>query len=209
MKKDKWVGKKRTLTDEQIVDGVKAGGMQRERSVMYLHEQYKAYMYDRLPRRFKMSIEDVKDAYSDSLLKLTDQIVAGKFRGESKISTYFYRIFFNTCIDKYRSNASESRKAEWVSEIPEISDRSKDIIRELCVKEEVEELKGYLNQIGDRCKNILWYSSYWGYTHREIAEMMGFKNAQSVTTQRYACIIRLQKCIMSNRNRNNHGTANT
>lgn len=46
--------------------------------------------------------EDAEDALQESFLKLYRAILDGQFKGESKLSTYFYTIVYNTAVDNYK-----------------------------------------------------------------------------------------------------------
>ena len=71
-------------------------------------------------------------------------------------------------------------------EFPDMADESKDFLRQLLKKEELDRVLSLLTTLGERCKNILLYAGQ-GYSAKEIAEMMEFVSAESATSQKYQC----------------------
>ncbi|MEL6653525.1 MAG: sigma-70 family RNA polymerase sigma factor, partial [Bacteroidota bacterium] len=110
-------------------------------------------------------------------------------------STYFFRIFSNRCIDKLRSRTTNFSKAqqEWSDAFAHLPDRAQNFMQRFLDQERLEAVKGHLRALGERCQQILWYSAYWGYSPKEIAEKMKFSSAKSASSQRYQCLQQLKK----------------
>lgn len=178
-----------TATDEEIIAAIQAGGLQRQRFEELLFLRHLDFVRKR-PRKYALSNEEARDAYTDAFLVVAAHIRSGKFRGESSLKTYLSRIFRNKCVDRFRKNSTV--KVDWVDEFPQLADESRDFLRQLMGEEEVGILRQWMQQLGARCQELLEYSG-WGYSPTEIADKMGFSSARSASSQRYKCLEKLKE----------------
>lgn len=185
-----------TYKDEAIIGGIQAGGPLREQWITRLYKKY-LYFIHSARKKHKLSEESLKDAYADAILALSDQVIRGDFLGKSKLSTYLYRIYFNKCVDILRKEATNKStpQEEWGY----IASHEKSALHDLELKDDIQMLLGYFDQLGETCKQILMDWGYWGYNMHEIAERMGFKNNKSVISQKHKCMGKLKKIIQSQR----------
>lgn len=182
---------KKAATDAEIVNGIRVGGVERERYEYLLYRRHMDFVAKR-PRKYRISDEEARDAYTEAFLSVVNQIIDRRFRGDSSIKTYLSRIFRNKCVDQHRKNSTV--KVEWVETFPEIGDESRDFLRELMGKEDLENLKRQMVHVGERCREILMFSGL-GFSPKEIAEKMGFKTPRSASSQRYKCLEKLKTLI--------------
>ena len=182
---------KKAATDQEIIQGIRSGGVQRERYEYLLYRLYANFVIKR-PGKYRISNEEARDAYTEAFLAVVDHINSGRFRGESSLKTYLSRIFRNKCVDKHRKNTTV--KIEWVEEFPNLADESRNFLKNLMGKEELEQLKQLLSQLGERCRKLLLLSGQ-GFSPSEIAKEMGFKTAKSASSQRYKCLEKLKGII--------------
>ncbi|MEM6347737.1 MAG: sigma-70 family RNA polymerase sigma factor [Bacteroidota bacterium] len=186
---------KATQQDEtQWIAAIRQGGVARERAIHALNLAYRGYLVQQ-KQKLKLSEEDVIDCYTDAVVAVSEHVVDGRFAGESRLSTYFFRIFSNRCIDKLRSNTTNIKKAQqdWSEAFVHLPDRAQDFLRSMMDQEKLELVLSYLDALGERCRQILWYSAYWGYSPKEIAEKMNFSSPKSASSQRYQCLQALKK----------------
>ena len=177
-----------TLSDADLIDAIRAGGRRRREAETVFFRQYR-YLVVKRPRRYRLSEEEARDAYTDAVIAVVDHIAAGRFRGESSVKTYLSRIFRNKCVDQHRKNTTVS--GVWTDLFPELPDASRDFLRELMGREAVQQVMGYLAQVGDRCRQLLLLSGE-GYSPAEIAAELGFKSPGSASSQRYKCLEKLK-----------------
>lgn len=175
-------------TDAEIIEAIRSGGAQRQRVENLLYRQHMDFVRKR-PRKYALTSEEARDAYTDAFLVVIDHILSGKFRGDSSLKTYLSRIYRNKCVDRFRKNATV--KVDWVDTFPQVADESRDFLRKLLGEEEVGILRGYLAQLGERCKQLLEFSGL-GYSPAEIAQKMGFSTPRSASSQRYKCLEKLK-----------------
>lgn len=181
------------LTDQEVLDACDAGGATRERAISYLYKQYMGFVYDAQKKYRQLSVEELRDAYGEAVLGLSRQIDNEALRGESSLGTYLFRSFSNRCVDKIRRHASN--KADWVSHIPNLPDRARNMLEEMVHSEEFQALAPYLEKIGDKCKQILLDAEYFGYSQEEIATRIGAKNAGTVSSLKHRCMKRLREAM--------------
>lgn len=177
--------------DISIIEGIRQGGVVRERSEFALYQKYAQFVAKR-PRKYGLSDEQARDAYTDAFLVVIDHILSERFRGESTLKTYLSRIFRNKCVDIFRKNTTS--KVNWVDEFPDLPDPSRDFLRKLMGKERLEQLGAFMERLSERCREILLYSGQ-GYGPAEIAEKMGFSSAKSSSSQRYKCLEKLKQLM--------------
>lgn len=107
--------------------------------------------------------EDQEDLFQEIVLQLWKAYP--KFRGESKVSTWIYRIALNTSIATFRKNKIV---IDYIEKIPDTEIHSKE--KEASDNE--EKMFIALRKLKDVEKAII--SLYLeGYSHKEIAELIG------------------------------------
>ncbi|MEL6845779.1 MAG: sigma-70 family RNA polymerase sigma factor [Bacteroidota bacterium] len=158
----------------------------------YLFDQYRGLVIKGM-NRYRLSEEDSLDVYSDTIIAIGQQVRAGRFRGDSKLSTYLFKIFYNRCLNKVRDN--KSRQLNLVEEMPDVPTGAQSILQSLIQQEEVGRLLEVMDQLGQRCKEILLLREYYGYSMEEIAEKIGFQNARSVSAMKARCRTKLKEMI--------------
>ncbi len=187
------LGKKRTYTDQSIIEGIKKGGPYREKSINLLFDSNLGFLHT-IRKKLFLSPEEAQDAYADAVVKLTSQISLGKFRGESKLSTYFYKIFYNKCVDVSRKKASNAHTK--VEEYPELSDPAANLLHKMDVADEAMQVRKVMEKMGETCKNILLDWAYMGYSMEEIAQRRSLKTAESARSLKYKCLKKLRELLL-------------
>lgn len=179
-------------SDKEIVTAIRKGGKVKEDMAKYLFSQFQGYIYSK-GIKFNLPEDSLKDAYTDSVVKLISQISENRFQSKSKLSTYFYSIFTNKCIDVSRSLSSNKNKA--TEELEDYSNNSTDLLHELSIKQEFKILKNYMSQLGGDCKTILIDWGYYGYSMQEIAKSLNLASAESARSIKYKCLKKLRELI--------------
>lgn len=138
--------------------------------------------------------DDALDAYSDAIVELIHQVQKGNFKGESKLTTYFYRIFYFKCIDIIRKDSTNQKKIEFDIEHEA---KSLNIETQAIIKEDFLKMKGLISSLGDLCNQILMDWGYWGFSMEEIAERTKIGNAKQIKDRKYNCMKKL-KTLLNN-----------
>ncbi len=102
----------------------------------------------------------ISDLYQEVVLNLWKAYPS--FRGESKYSTWIYRISLNTCISFYRRSKRSISYVDITTDIPETTDNN----------EEIQELYKLINRLGkiERALVLLYLDDK---PYKEIAEITG------------------------------------
>ncbi|MDX2247088.1 MAG: sigma-70 family RNA polymerase sigma factor [Bacteroidia bacterium] len=182
-------------TDEEIIRAILAGGAQREKMIYYLYDRAYSRMIYKIKKKLILTDEEVKDAYSDAIVKLDQQIRSGKFQGKCKLSTYFFRIFYNKGVDILRKRLPHTK----ITYLPEeqgahVPDPAETILELLQAKDKIRMIGGYLDQIGEKCKKVLLMHAK-GYTMEEIAMATGLQDAANATGKKHKCFKKLKDLL--------------
>ena len=101
----------RNLSDQEIIDSVRKGN---DSDYSIIVDRYKNKAFSMLKRMLKNEFE-AEEVLQDCFLKAYKSLV--NFKGESKFSTWFYRIVYNTALTRL---SSQKRKTE--SEMSSVED---------------------------------------------------------------------------------------
>ncbi|MCI4669010.1 MAG: sigma-70 family RNA polymerase sigma factor [Bacteroidia bacterium] len=181
------------MQDEVFIKQLIAGGGKAEKAIQTFFKLHKG-MIGKAIKQHQLSEEECLDAYTDAIISLRRQVIEGVFRGESKISTYFYTIFYRRCVDLIRKKSTQ--KERLTEEYPDLADDKPIASDRMQIQEAFEGLMQYMEQLSQQCKDILMYRYYWGYEDMaEIASKLGIKNANTAGSLRYRCMQRLMNLL--------------
>ena len=179
-------------SDREIISRLRSGGKDFEEVSDYLFQQYLGYI-PTLKNKLHLSVPELQDAYSDALVKLITQVKSGKFRGESKLSSYFYTIFYNASVDVSRKNTSYKNSP--TEELFEYTATERDLYKIIETNDQMDFLMFHFEMIGDPCRRILMDWGYYGYSMEEIATRSKLSNAESARSMKYKCLKKLKQTI--------------
>jgi len=170
------------LKDSDIIEKIRKGD---EVALDYLYKKNYKMMLN-LVIKNNGTEDEAKDIFQDALIVFWQKTISGDLVMTSKISTYLYSI----CQNLWRKELErKSRHTNEQADNPEIVDYEKD--------ERVKIVHDCLNELGDSCKKILSYYYFDELSMNDIAEKMGFANADTAKTKKYKCKIELDKLIKS------------
>ncbi len=123
------------------------------------------------------SEEEAKDIYQEALIVFWQKVIADKnFTLTSKISTYLYSICQNLWRKELERKKRHTYEQPERSEFPDQDARERGEIIQQCLRE-----------LGDTCRKILTYYYFDRLSMVEIAERLGFANADTAKTKKYKC----------------------
>lgn len=184
------------FSDSELILLIQNGGIDRERALNYLYDRYVSFVF-KVQKDKNISIQEAKDAYADTLISLSEQIEQNKFRQDSQLSSYLYRILSNKSVDIIRRKITNREYfKEEVDKMPG-QDSTETPPDRLSLQDEVRHLTRIMDEIGGRCKQILLDWAYYGYSMEEIALRAGLKNADSAMSQKYKCFQKLKQKLSS------------
>lgn len=124
---------------------------------------------------------EAEDLTQETFIKVHQGL--GNFRGESRLSTWIYRIATNTALDRMRhpsfqrvdqvSMSDEINEAR-ISRGPGFSEGQKPPIEKGLIRDEMNDcIRGYIEQLPEDYRVVLVLSEYEGIKNSEIAEILG------------------------------------
>jgi RNA polymerase sigma factor (sigma-70 family) len=130
--------------------------------------------------------DEAKDIYQDALIVFWQKAVSGNLVLSSKISTFIYSI----CQNLWRKELErKSKLSSEEKDSPEINDVDR--------RERIEIINTSINNLGETCRKILTYYYFDNLSMNDIAEKMGFANADTAKTKKYKCKKELDELIKS------------
>jgi|GEM_PF-1455209 len=183
--------RRRTPTDQSIIDDLLAGGLHRIRAEKSLYRKYIKLI--RIgQRKHKVSEEEAQQAYNDAIFATIINIVKGSYRGESKLETYISRIFWRKCVDTIQKN--QTIQVEWSNTFPEAEDDSLNFLRKAFAKEELVRVQQYMKKLSEKCQQMLAFVSL-GHDATAIAKLLSYKDAHTASQQLYRCRKKLRQLV--------------
>lgn len=164
----------------------------REQATYFLINEYVHYV-PVVAKKTGLAQDLALDVYTDALVDMMGQVANGTFKGESKLSTYLYQIFFFKCIDLSRKNTTNT--IDYRAELPEVPAMEPSFARKMEATEAVGQLHKYMDVLGEPCKQILLDWGFWGYNMSEIAVRVGLEDSLQVKDRKYRCLKKLRKLM--------------
>ncbi|MEO0895462.1 MAG: sigma-70 family RNA polymerase sigma factor [Bacteroidota bacterium] len=185
------MSEQRKQKEKELMEGLLKSGTEKEQYEQMMFKEYMNIIW-KGKHKYNLTEEEAKDAYTDAMLASMKAIRKGSFRGESSLFSYIQSIFFKKCIDQF--NRRKTSFDEYEETSMQIPDSSQDVLAKLEVRDKFIQLKLHLNQLGERCKELLLYFAE-GYSMEEITSIMGFANARTAASQKYNCKKQLLKLM--------------
>jgi len=183
-------------TDKEIIEAIKKGNADEVLNFLYQTVQFKIKNWI---LKNNGSEEEAQDIFQDAVLSFYNYVLAGKFNEGKSVEGFVFTIGRNLWVNR----AKQKQKIVTVTEEQEykldIADEN-DFLKQSIDEEKAKKIEALLNQLGERCKELLTYSIFYGLSMVEISEKMGFSNANAAKTKNYKCKQRLIKIIDNNDN---------
>ncbi|MEP7375755.1 MAG: sigma-70 family RNA polymerase sigma factor [Chitinophagaceae bacterium] len=181
--------------DRDIINDLLQGGIDRKKGEEQLFNQF-AYFIEQAMRKYSFPEEEAFNIYADTIIAAITKITNRSFEGRSSLKTWLFQIFHNKCVDLVRKKTTNKNIVHRALSVPDMllqmADTAKSVIQEMMEKTDKDQLQQVLKKIGENCQRILLQ---WGegYSDKEIAVVMEYKNADVVKTSRLRCIEKLKQ----------------
>ncbi len=183
---------KRTLSDADLIAGIRAGGMNRRNCENCLYDQFR-YLIREATFKHKLLPEECSTAYSDAVLTVIEHISSQRYEGRSGLKTYLYQIFYNKCVDLVRKNSTNRESVHQGHSLEDLSiaDETRTVLQKLISDSEVGYLRQQLSRLGDKCQQMLlaWGE---GFSDEEIARNLDYQSSAVAKTSRLRCLEKLR-----------------
>lgn len=170
------------MEDGEIILRIKKGD---EAALDYLYKKHYKMMAKMILRNSGTE-DEAKDIFQDALVVFWEKVVSDKLVLTSKISTFLYSI----CQNLWRKELDRKSKLS-AEEVDNIDDTDPDL------QEKITIVNQCIAMLGDTCKKLLMHYYFDKLSMSDIAEKMGFANADTAKTKKYKCKQELDKKIKS------------
>jgi RNA polymerase sigma factor (sigma-70 family) len=135
--------------------------------------------------------EDAKDVFQDALVVVYEKTLRSDFSLQCSLKTFLYSVCRNIWLKKLSRSTSTAHLTD-VEEYVSIEEESSEN-----TEEQEEKVHAALQQLGDKCRQILTLFFYYKKRMEEIATELSYANADTVKNQKYKCMQQLKR-IMTN-----------
>jgi RNA polymerase sigma factor (sigma-70 family) len=177
--------------DKKIIDAIKSGDtVAQGKALKLLYESY-YYLAINILKDRQGNQTDAKDIFQESIISLYENILDGKFKGESSIKTYLYSIIRNQWHVRRIKNRiiKTTEKKYWKLEAGNFEVTKEIDSNHIEIKEFVAST--LLDQLNERCQQILKLYYFEKLSMKDITTRLNFSNEDSTRAQKYKCIQRL------------------
>jgi RNA polymerase sigma factor (sigma-70 family) len=130
-----------------------------------LYRTYERPVYT-LARRLTRSVEDAEDVLQETFLEVCRSLK--QWRGEGSLWGWIRTIAASKALMRYR----REKLREWEPLQDDVAGRAGDVALAM-------DLEAALARLPDRSRAVVWLHDVEGYTHEEIAELMGMTTSFS------------------------------
>ncbi|MEP7251584.1 MAG: RNA polymerase sigma factor [Ginsengibacter sp.] len=185
-----------TVSETDLIDKCIRGDRQMQE---ILYRKYSSKMYG-VCLRYSGNAEDASDLLQEGFIKVYDNLK--KFRAEGSFEGWMRRIFVNTSIEHFRKKV----KLHNVGEVQEntIEDYELNILDTLAEKD----ILTLVHELSPGYKTIFNMHVVEGYSHKEIADMLGITEGTSKSQLARAKGV-LKKSLEKRLNKTSNDTLNS
>jgi RNA polymerase sigma factor (sigma-70 family) len=170
------------MSDNEILEKIRKGD---ESALDYLYKKY-FKMMAKLIITNNGTDEEARDIYQEALIVFWQKAVSNNLVLTSKISTYLYSI----CQNLWRKELDRKSKLSY-----EDKDGSDGFDPDK--EERIKIINNCINELGETCRKLLTYYYFDEMSMSDIAEKLGFANADTAKTKKYKCKKHLDTLIKS------------
>ena len=153
-------------SDGELVERVRKG---ETRCFADLVHRYQDPVYG-MALRFVRGDRDAEDIAQEAFLRAYRGLEG--FKGDSKFSTWLYRITWNLCADWLRRNRRPGRSPVAIDEAAELADGRVDLEQGLLADEEKRKVREALDGLDDRYREVLILLYYQKMSYDQIAAVL-------------------------------------
>ena len=113
--------------------------------------------------------EEAEEISQDTFIKAYKNL--SKFKGDSKFSTWLYKITYHNCLDRFKKNQKDNKTSSIETLVSFNVSSSDDILQSLEKEERAKTLKKCLDKLPEEEKTVLWFFYYKELSLKEIIEI--------------------------------------
>ncbi len=159
----------------------------REKALEYLYARtYPAVLHYVKERQGRE--EDAQDLLQDAMILFFEKVVHDRLVLTASPTTYLVAI----CKNRWRQE--RERRSRQVP-FPDGHAEAAGETSEMEINETRVNLLDYVNQLGEKCQDLLVRFYYFGQRLEQIAADHSYRNIRSATVQKFKCLERLRKAV--------------
>lgn len=128
------------------------------------------------------SREEAEDLFQDCVLMVYTKCKSGQLSLVDNIGGFMMQIVKNRWINRTK----QLHRQQSMPDLPEMPEEY-GIIEWMQDAEKASTLQWMMDQIGEKCRELLWLSVFQKLSMEEIAQKLGFTNANAAKTNNYRC----------------------
>jgi len=179
---------------EKIRDNLRAGNNEVLAVFFKEHEQYCTL---KLKKNTNCSAEDSEDIFMESILNLREKIVLNQLKELTNVRSYLY----STCFKKVLKRAEKNKKTR--SQTTDIANYFYDHYdgyrlgeaEEGYIEEKKEVVYKAMTKLSEKCQDLLHFYYVERMRMKEIAEVLGYSNADVTKASKQRCFKSLLKVV--------------
>lgn len=181
------MNKAKELTDEDFVQGIR-----RDDDIL-MNRLYKTHypMIEHFIITNAGTADEAKDIYQEAFIILYENLHTPDFKLTCKIKTYLYSVCRRLWLKRFAFKTKYYGELNDSEEFVMIDDGETAVAEENELKFNV--MDEALQKLGEPCRTILEDYYIHNLTMTQIAEKMGYTNADNAKNQKYKCLTRLKK----------------
>ena len=155
-----------TLTDQHYIDKILQG---ETNAFAVLVDRYKDMIFT-LALKMVKNREEAEEVAQDTFIKIFNSLI--KFKGDSKFSTWIYKIAYNTCLDRLKKNKKEDLNIsidEFSAHLIKTMDNALSVLEE---KERKQTIQNCLNLLSSEENFLLTLFYFENQNLEEIGKIM-------------------------------------
>lgn len=152
--------------------------------------QTRRYCVGTLIKKVQCTSDDAEDIYMDALIIFQENVLSGKLHTLSNLRTYLFGICYNLWRDLKRAEARWGKAQDEVARQYHLlleTDTEAELAAYAADMNRLKDVQHALESLGEKCKTLLRYVYMEQRSQQEIAELMGFANANVVKVTRHRC----------------------
>lgn len=116
--------------------------------------------------------EEAEEVSQDTFIKAFKNL--SKFKGDSKFSTWLYKITYHNCLDRFKKNEKEYNTRSIETMVSFNVSSSDDVLKSMEKEDRAKMLKECLEELPEEERTVLWFFYYKELSLKEIIEVTQF-----------------------------------
>ena len=181
------------LTDQEIVEALRAGGAVADVALRQVYFAHRAAIRS-LVLKNSGTAEEARDVFQETVIAFFENVRDGKFRGESAIGSYLWAMARFNWLNRLKRKGIEAKA---LGQLPGMEVEHGHLPR--MVEEETrQQLLGLVKQLGEDCQKMLIATIYQNQSMEKAAKELGYRNAQVARNKKYLCLKKLKNILKKN-----------